>query len=218
MPLLNIYTSPLMGIWKINESWQELLNSLANKEVYLPDLHKIQSDKRKQEWLTVRLLLQHLSGKDALIRYHKNGAPFLPDSKYHISISHTRGFAALLLTGETNPGIDIEYHSERAWRLHKKYMNESEATFIRSLSDRKSTENPLTVSVTETATIYWCAKETAYKALGETEVDFAEHFCIEPFNPSKEGILILKEKRTKQQLNFNINYRVTEDFILTWKE
>lgn len=97
-------------------------------------------------------------------------------------------------------------------------MNESELAFIMALVDHKSMGNALTANITETATICWCAKETAYKALGETEVDFAEHLCIEPFNPSEEGVLLLKEKRTKQKLNFNINYRVTKDFILTWKE
>jgi phosphopantetheinyl transferase len=218
MPVLNIYESPLMGIWKMSESWQELFDSLTDREDYRSDLNNIQSDKRKQEWLTVRLLLRHLSGKEAFIRYRKNGAPFLPDSKYHISISHTQGFAALLLSKKPNLGIDIEYRSGRAWRLHKKYMNESESTFVTSLCDNKNIGNTLTATVTEIATIYWCAKETACKALGKTKVNFAEHLCIEPFQPSKEGVLLLKEKRTEQKLNLLINYRVTEDFILTWKE
>jgi phosphopantetheinyl transferase len=218
MPVFNVDKSPLMGIWKISEPWQELFDSLTGREAYHSGLNEIRSDRRKQEWLAVRLLLQHLSGKEALIRYRKNGAPFLPDSKYHISISHTQGYAALLLSKNPNPGIDIEYHSERAWRLRKKYMNESELAFITSLCDHKNSGNALTANETETATICWCAKETACKALGDTGVDFAEHFRIKPFNPSKEGILLLKEKRTEQKLNFKINYRVTEDFILTWKE
>ncbi|MDR0743006.1 MAG: 4'-phosphopantetheinyl transferase superfamily protein [Tannerella sp.] len=204
-----------MGIWKISESWQELFDLLINKEAYYPDLKKIQADKRKQEWLATRLLLQHLSGGDTYISYQKNGAPFLPGRTDHISISHTQGFAAVLLSKSPHPGVDIEYHSERAWRLRKKYMNERELTFIMSLSDHKSKGNALTTDETEIATICWCAKETAYKALGETEVDFSEHLRIEPFCPAKEGILILNERRTEQKRSFKINYRVTDDFILT---
>jgi phosphopantetheinyl transferase len=216
MPLLNVYKSPLVGIWKIRESWQELFDSLINKDAYFPDLEKLQADKRKQEWLATRLLLQHLAGRDTCLRYQKNGAPFLPDGKYYISISHTPGFAAVLLSNSPHPGIDIEYPSERAWRLREKYMNENELTFILSLCHQKrSDENNIPTSETEIATLCWCAKETAYKALGETEVDFSEHLCIEPFRPAKEGILILNERRTEQKRRFKINYRVTEDFILT---
>ena len=214
MPVLNTYKSPLLGIWKISESWQILFDLLINKETYYPDLEKIQSEKRKQEWLAARLLLQHLTDGDTPIRYHKNGAPFLPDSEYRISISHTQGFAAVLLSKSSNPGIDIEYHSERAWRLRKKYMNEGELTFITSLCDHKNTANKTMADATEIATLCWCAKETAYKALGETAVDFAKHLCIEPFSPAKEGILMLNERRTKQKLSFKIDYQITKDFIL----
>lgn len=214
MPVSNIYKFPLLGIWKISESWQELFGLLINKDAYYPELVKIQSEKRKQEWLAVRLLLQHLSGGDISIRYHKNGAPFLPDSKYRISISHTQGFAAVLLSKNSKPGIDIEYHSERAWRLRKKYMNETELAFITSLCDHKNAGNKTMADAMEAATICWCAKETAYKVLGETEVDFAGHLCIEPFSPAKKGVLILNERRTEQKLSFKINYQITKDFIL----
>jgi phosphopantetheinyl transferase len=145
------------------------------------------------------------------ISYQKNGAPFLPDSAYGISISHTRGFAAVLLSENPRPGIDIEYHSERAWKLRERYMHEDELAFIRSSGNYKFP----TAKSTEIATLCWCAKETAYKALGETAVDFSEHFCIEPFEPLKEGVLLLHERRTEQKRRFSITYRITEDFILT---
>jgi phosphopantetheinyl transferase len=200
-----------MGIWEITESWQELLDSLINKDAYCSEMNKIQSDKRKQEWLAVRLLLQHLSGSEAHIRYRKNGAPFLPGNTCNISISHTKGFAAIILSENTNPGIDIEYHSERAWKLRKKYMNEDELKFITPLFDNQKATD-------EIATICWCAKETAFKVLGETDIDFVEHLHIEPFRLSKEGFLMLKEKRTGQNQRFRINYQVTEGYLLTWKE
>jgi phosphopantetheinyl transferase len=216
-----------MGIWKICESWQEMLESLINKGVCCSGLDKIQSDKRKQEWLAVRLLLQHLSGSEAHIRYRENGAPFLSGLIYNISISHTTGFAAIILSKNPNPGIDMEYHSARAWKLREKYMNGNELNMITSLCDTETagnddangaTADTETAAVQKIATLCWCAKETAFKALGETGVDFAEHFHIEPFRFLKEGFLMLKEKRTKENQRFRINYQVTEDYILTWKE
>jgi phosphopantetheinyl transferase len=211
MPLLNKYETPLTGIWRITESWQELLESLADKDVYYSDVMRMPSDKRKQEWLAVRLLLQHLSGSSVRIEYRENGAPYLSGSACNISLSHTKGFAAIILSKNKNPGIDVEYRSIRAWRLYKKYMNENEWKMITPTTDTST-------NIADIATICWCAKETAYKALGATCVDFSEHFSIEPFGFSKEGSLILKEKRTEQCRRFMINYRIADEYILTWKE
>ncbi|MDR2680972.1 MAG: 4'-phosphopantetheinyl transferase superfamily protein [Tannerella sp.] len=219
MPVLYKYEKPLMGIWKIGESWQEMFEALVNKEVYCSGLNRIQSDSRKQEWLAVRLLLQHLAGSETHIRYRENGAPFLSGSVYNISISHTKGFAAIILSENPNPGIDMEYHSVRAWKLRKKYMNGNELDMMTSLCDsEKPDSNEANGAARKMATLCWCAKETAFKALGETDVDFAGHLHIEPFHFSKEGFLTLKENRTEENRRFRINYQVTEDYILTWKE
>jgi phosphopantetheinyl transferase len=199
-----------MGIWRITESWQELLELLINKDVYYSGVMKISSGKRKQEWLAVRLLLQHLSGSDAYIEYRENGAPFLSGSACHISISHTKGFAVIILSENKNPGVDMEYRSERAWKLRKKYMSEIEWNMIMSLN--------ADVDAVAIASICWCAKETAFKILGETGVDFSEHLHIEPFGFSTEGSLILEERRTEQRQRFRINYQVTDEYILTWKD
>jgi 4'-phosphopantetheinyl transferase EntD len=94
-------------------------------------------------------------------------------------------------------------------------MHEDELAFICSSGDHNDKGKLPVAKATEIATLCWCAKETAYKALGETAVDFSEHFCIEPFEPLKEGILLLHEKRTEQKRRFSITYRITEDFILT---
>ncbi|MDR1379949.1 MAG: 4'-phosphopantetheinyl transferase superfamily protein [Tannerella sp.] len=211
MPLLHKYESPRMGIWKITESWEELLESLVNKDVYYSGMMEISSGNRRREWLAVRLLLQHLSGHEARIGYRGNGSPFLPGSACNISISHTKGFAAILLSENKNPGIDMEYRSERAWKLRGKYMNENEWNRMMSLPDNGNV-------ATAIATVCWCAKETAFKILGETGVDFSEHLCVEPFGFSEEGFLLLEEKYTERHQRFRINYRVTGEYILTWKE
>jgi phosphopantetheinyl transferase len=225
MPLFNLYETPLIGVWKIAESWQELFDSLTNKDVYYSDVMKMSSDKRKQEWLAVRLLLQHLSGSDAHIRYRGNGTPYLSGNACNISISHTNGFAAIILSKNKNPGIDVEYRSVRAWRLHKKYMDESEWKTILPTADTDNADRVVATAATDMAiraadiaTICWCAKETAFKALGATDVDFSEHFNIENFSFSKKGTLFLKEKRTEQCQRFKIHYQISDEYILTWKE
>lgn len=216
MPVLYTQQTPIMGIWETTESWQQMLESFRDKERYVSDIDRIQSDKRKQEWLAVRLLLKHLSGPEVAIGYNENGAPLLHNHPGNISISHTNGFVAVILSTRSNPGIDIEYRSERAWRLRKKYMGEAELKLFDSpYNQADNNKHPIHVDL---ATLCWCAKETAYKALLQTEVDFIDHLHILPFTYSEKGTLFLKETKTLQQERFQINYQMTEKYIITWKE
>ena len=215
MPLLLTYESPVMGIWEITESWQDMLESLRYNNDYSKETNKIQSDKRKQEWLAVRLLLKSLSGHETNIGYRDNGAPFLPDSPYHISISHTKGYAAILLSNNQNPGIDIEYRSERAWKLRKKFLSDKEADAF--FSHEYGNNLGCIPDHADLATLCWCAKETAFKALQQAEVDFIEHLHILPFALSDEGFLTLKETKTPSKQTFIINYKIAENYIIAWK-
>ena len=206
MPLASVNASPVIGVWKITESWHEMLDCFKNKALFADEVLKIQSDSRKCEWLAVRLLVKQLTGTETLVFYKENGAPFLADNRYHISISHTRGYAAIILSRTPQPGIDIEYRSERAWKLRTKYLNTQESKLC-------DPTDCYTV-----ATLCWCAKETAYKALQETAIDFIKHLHIEPFTLSSNGIIFLKELKTDKRETFRIHYRQTDDYIITWKE
>ena len=96
MPLLLKHTAPLRGVWKIEESSDTLFSLLENGEEYLSQLEDIHTEHRRREWLASRVLLQTLLGRPARIAYHPNGAPYLLDSSLYISISHTKGYAAIL--------------------------------------------------------------------------------------------------------------------------
>jgi len=212
MPLFYVHQSPVIGVWKIVEPWQELLDLFHNKTLYADEVLKIQSDKRKSEWLAVRLLIKQLTGAEMLVDYKDNGAPFLRDSPYHISIAHTKGFAALMLSNQTHPGIDIEYRSERALRLCGKFLNPIE---LEQLSRLRTNYLPNQEEVF--ATLCWCAKETAFKALQENDVDFIKHLQINPFTFSDKGVILLQETKTHKKETYPIHYQVTDDYLLTWK-
>ena len=216
MPLLFTQNSPVIGIWKIEESWQNMLESIQKNENYPHEIaHEVnnkKTDKRKQEWLATRLLLQHLDRPDSFIDYNENGAPILRNNLFNISISHTKGFAAVILSKTGSPGIDIEYHSGRAYKLREKFLDNKEMEMFDSLHDSSD------YSMDTLATLCWCAKETAFKALQQTEVDFIEHLSILPFTFSGKGTFSLKETKTPLQEVFKIKYQITEDYILTWKE
>jgi len=233
MPLVSLHQSPAIGIWKMSESWQDMLELLQNKTMYAGEVQKIQSGNRKCEWLSVRLLVKHLTSADTPVCYQANGAPFLYHNPYHISISHTKGYAAIILSQYPHPGIDIEYRSERAWKLRRKFLSEKElALFAPShdecpAGDEKHPLQAILHSANQSesknaqpatlATICWCAKETAFKALQESAVDFIKHLHIQPFILSEKGMLSVEETKTNQRKTYHIHYQTTDDYIITWK-
>ena len=209
MPLLQKQISPLWGIWKIEESWEELFHQFEQTDSFLPFLNKSKSESRKAELLAIRLLLKELTGKETVVSYLDNGAPYLPDSPYHISISHTKGFAAVILSPEKPVGIDIEYISERVHRIKSRFMREDELT----LFEKQLTTNDLLIC--------WSAKETAFKMTAQKTADLQKDIQIigfKPFQNSENGTLTAREYLTPQSSVFQINYMITPDFVVTYSE
>ena len=79
MPVLFKYSQPLLGVWKIEETSEELLLMLDLRSEYQSFLQHITAEKRRREWLATRVLLKELAGKELLIAYHADGAPYLPE-------------------------------------------------------------------------------------------------------------------------------------------
>ena len=205
MPLLQKHQSPLWGIWKIEENWESLLCNLERPEACFPLLNRYKSEGRKSEWLAVRVLLKALTGSELAISYRDNGAPFLPDSSLHISISHTKGFAAVLISPKKPAGIDIEYRSERIHRIKSRFLCEDEFKLLGL--------NP----ATDDLIVCWCAKETAFKMIEQKTADMQNDIQIIEFKNSFKNneIIIVKEKITPQSSVFQIEYTITPDFIVT---
>lgn len=204
MPLLLTHIDPLWGVWKIEESSDELFSLLLNGEEYLPQLSTIRTEQRRREWLASRVLLQELTGGPAYITYRPNGAPYLPDSLQHISISHTKGYAAVLLQDRPAVGIDIEYRSGRVLKIRCRFMNPEEEEAIDMEHE------------TEHLLLHWCAKETLYKMIGREEVDFLRHLHVRAFLYADKGCFIVQETRTEQSASYSLDFLVTPDFVLTW--
>ncbi|MDR2473947.1 MAG: 4'-phosphopantetheinyl transferase superfamily protein [Tannerella sp.] len=203
------------GVMKIDKSSEELLNMLRDKSLYINELSSIKSETRRAEWLAVRVLTEHLfagvigSVEMPYIIYNIDGSPALKDNRLNISISHTKGFAAVIIGSNPRQGIDIEFISDRAWRLRERFSE----THDYSCNEEENCKL--------LATIFWCAKETAFKALHQNEVDFIKHLHIIPFlfnETKKEGVFMLEETKTAYNHIFSINYKITDEYILTWTE
>lgn len=202
MPVLKQYTSSNSGIWKIEETWEELLSLLTDKEAYIPFINRNKSDTRKTEWLAVRVLLKMLLGKETRIAYHDNGAPFLPESNLYISISHTKGYAAILLDTHPEIGIDIEYISDRVRRIYTRFLNPSELHLI---GEKPSTETLL---------ICWSAKETVFKTTRQKSVDWQNDLHIISFDTDSKQLQIQKNLTAQSEI-CSINYITSPEFVMT---
>ena len=188
MPVFKQYTesSYKWGIWKTSESLEELLALLPHKEKYEEGIGKFTAVSRKLEWLAVRVLLYTMLGEEKEIHYY------------------SKGYVAGLL-GEPGKrvGIDIECYSERVRKVAHKFMREDEKKSL-----FKGTE-------TWSLLLHWSAKETMFKCMNASDVDFREHLHVMPFTPDEQGVFSAAEYRTAEKQIFQIYYYLFSDFVLT---
>ncbi len=125
---------------------------------------------RRKEWLGARVLAaEELDGR---IGYKPSGKPFLvPASssagKLHISVSHTTGWAALMVSCGGPCGVDIELADRSAERAAGRIASPGEIAAAAAVFP----ENP--------PLLVWCAKEAAYKAAGSPNADFRNDIRLE---------------------------------------
>ncbi|OYP53589.1 4'-phosphopantetheinyl transferase family protein [Segatella bryantii] len=147
-----------LGIWAIEETVEQLFEQyphLKDLKVYLDEKYK--NEGRKKEILAIRALLYEMTHEESSkrISHEPSGKPLLKG--YFISISHTKGYAAVIMSKTRNVAVDIEYVSDRVSKIVDK--------FIRSDEDSSTIEVQLK---------NWCAKETVYKYFSEEDLQYSE--------------------------------------------
>lgn len=193
------------AVWKLEETLEELLSLLPNSGKYKQEVEKFSSVYRRLEWCAVRVLLYTMLGVEKEIRYQENGKPYLADKSFSLSISHTKGYVAVILGGiNKEVGIDIEQYAERVRKVAHKFVRDDEL--------------PGTYEGTDTwgLLLHWSAKEAVYKCLNIDSVDFREHLYICPFVVCSEGVFEVVECRTTECCHFFVHYRLFTDFVLTY--
>ncbi|WP_462316958.1 4'-phosphopantetheinyl transferase family protein [Marinilabilia sp.] len=209
MPLLfkkKVSKSTRIAVWAIQEEEEVLLQLLpplrtADKE----HLDKISFIPRRLEWLASRVLIHQMTGLYPETRYHQNGQPYISNCPEFVSISHTKGYAAISLSTITFPGIDIEFPSHRIEKVAKRFLNESEKSFL----DPAYTQKQLG--------LIWCTKEAIFKKAGTPGLVFKNQIIARPFIPkSQEGQLSASLQLTSTHEDINLEYLISQDFYLVW--
>ena len=180
-------------IWKITESYDELLQPLTLKPESLERVLGMKSEIHQRGFLSVRHLLRSFGYTDQDLYYDKNGKPHLIDGK-HLSITHSFTFSGVAIS-DSEIGIDIEMQRDKIGIIAHKfidyefdYLDKSSETYIRRL------------------TAIWCIKESLYKLFATPGMLFREHFFVIPF--------MLEDGETISWIDFdNKKYRFKGQFL-----
>ena len=193
-------------VWQVTETMEELLAMLPDEghELYEEAQQRFSSPKRRQEFIAVRVLLyQMLPG--AVIGYHDNGKPYLAHSCWRISISHTVGYVAVILSDCGEVGVDIEQYGERVCRVASRFINDDER-----------------ISGVWKQLLLWSAKETVYKMMNCREVDFQEHLISGRWQPQEisgpgcQGFMRMQTFHPAHRKAYQVYFETTERFVLTY--
>lgn len=170
-------------VLEIDKNIDELKNQLTDYNK--TDFEKISSEKRKKEFLGIRIALKELLNYEAQIIYDETGKPFLSDNSYNISISHSGKWVAVIAHPTRNVGIDIEVCSTKIQKVFTRFLSKTEQT---ELSNGTNIEQ---------LQLAWSAKESLYKIIGNQAVDFAKSLRVFPFDITDKGTIIAQHIPTK---------------------
>lgn len=206
MPLYRTYKKDdlTVGVWKVDETVEQLCAMFHQFSIYEKGFQRFSSDKRKLEWLAVRVLLKTLCGEEKEVAYHPSGKPYLVDGSAYISFSHTNGYVAVALHPLVEVGVDIEQYGNRVQRVASRFIRDDEWVSIAAGDEIYA------------LLLHWSAKETMFKLMDDVAVDFINHLQIFPFEPKQTGVFYACEYRSEKKQKFHIHYDTHTDYVLTF--
>lgn len=176
MPLfksVTVNSQTIVKIWKIEESFDDLLGQLTLKSESKKRVQSMKSDIHRRGFLSIRMLLNEFGYQDSDLYYDDVGRPHLNDGK-HISISHSFNFSGIILS-DGAVGIDIEKQRDKITRIAHKfvdyeydYLNESSEDYVKHL------------------TALWCVKESLYKLYRTPGLSFKDNCLVIPFSTNED--------------------------------
>lgn len=192
MPLLRIdrlCDGTRIGIWRMDEALQDL-----PRPAHLA-IGGMRSIKRQKEQLTTYCLLEAMTGRrDLVIGHAESGKPIV--DAMEISLSHTKGWAAMIVSEDKAVGVDIEYRSNRVDRIASRFIrpDEQSATLAQRL-------------------INWSAKETVYKLLSDENLTYHD-MRLHAIAEESRGEVLVDDLKCGGHVV--VSYIFNQDYVLTW--
>ena len=176
MPLVGLqeWDGVDVWVWKITETVDELsLLVPVEQAVYAAEMFS--SPGRRAEWLAVRAALAQQFGGKAYIVYDGAGKPSLEGVAGYVSVSHTKGYAVVAFSRESEIGVDVELVGRNVLPVAGRFMP---AELLESLPpDRQNI----------TALVNWSAKEALFKITGDLGGNFKENIWVGDVGAGKSG-------------------------------
>lgn len=200
-----VYPGVSLGLWQMDESPERLFDLYPHLLPYRSSLDdKYKNDGRKLEFLAIRALMYEMlrvngASKGLLshagdFTHNGQGKPLFRG--YHVSISHTKGYAALILSKKSEVAVDIEYMSDRVERIASKFLRKDERA------------DSLDVKL-----VHWCAKETVFKLFSEENLLF-EDMRVKPFDTMADWACDVENLKSGKTAR--VDFELAMDFVLTY--
>lgn len=190
-------------VWKISESYDELLAQVRLKPGCDVRLSGMKSEQHRRGFLSVRALLQTAGYSDYDLYYDDSGKPHLLDGTY-ISVSHSFGFSTIILSDRL-AGIDLELRREKVALIDYKFA-EHEMRYL-DKSDFADYISRLTV--------IWGVKEAIFKIRNEPGISFKDHIFVLPFE-MKTGHAVAELHFRELHRPFEVRFTEIEEYTLVY--
>jgi phosphopantetheinyl transferase len=132
------------------------------------------------------MLLKKLNTNSS-IGYHSSGKPYLENSNAHISISHTKDYAGIIISDSFGVGLDLERIHPRIEKIAHKFVSPEEEKIIQG-------KNSL-----EKLFVIWGVKEVLFK------VNSSSKNTLKFFRLTSAAMASLKLKFQKELFKKNIH-------------
>ena len=200
-----VYPGVSLGLWQMDESPEQLFDQYPHLLPYRSSLDdKYKNDGRKLEFLAIRALMYEMlrvngASKGLLshagdFTHNEQGKPLFRG--YHVSISHTKGYAALILSKKSEVAVDIEYMSDRVERIASKFLRKDERA-----------------DSLDAKLVHWCAKETVFKLFSEENLLF-EDMRVKPFDTTADWACDVENLKSGKTAR--VDFELAMDFVLTY--
>ncbi len=198
-----------LGWWRILEASHELRPFLIFSKSEEEFIHRISNEDRRTQWMASRVLLKRLINTTSFVDIYVDqyGRPEVQNFDYRMSISHSKHYAAVIISERYTVGVDIESMRHDMSRLKNKFMRPDELAGM---------PRELELNYVQ---LHWSAKEVMYKIYYRRKLDFRDHMGVEPFdlaNNLEQGTFRGWVRKGEYDRSFLLNYRRIDDYYVVW--
>ncbi len=182
-----------LGLWRIDGSE----NRFERDFPALASELSVRHPRTQLQRYASRLLLAEMLGEMPSVSKDEYGKPLLPDHPFDVSISHTEGYAAILL-GTGKLGVDVQHYKPNVLKVRDRFLDERELQMTPDI---------------ETTTLFWAAKEAIYKFNAHPGLDFRDPITIHSIEPAiLPSSFVFENVKT----DLNLGWKKLDGAMLVW--